>query len=461
MLNLFDLNRKQLKALAEYREILETGRYFKKNFWQSERKIQGLKPNCQVMTRYCFEHIASLTANDLTKLNLKQIKEILIENRLFGMLQIVFENDVLAVLKNTYPEEFKTRVLKEWMWSSHGIWQNDDYVKEAVQYMVLKEGIRRVELIPGYDWKKRLLKYGIYNILSRFNWSIFRLFDFVYPGRFHPVDFRYKTKWKTPSLIMSLNNAYKLMDKTFKESNLTRDQILLLSCTGFRKLGLISMLISVFNRIPDKAKEYYFYRTLNNTESLIKLEAEKNAALRKKHDAIIREKLAGIATGKLIYNLHANNGVYSYIKRTARKRNMSIGELIEQFGFYYKNARDDQIPPEPMQIWDLRKKRLTYIEIAEILGSNPTTISNICKKHFGGDPLIPRPLENYITVQELMDKFHIDHKTIMKLVEENHLENHMTIRNRYLNRGEIIPFIMDYKNNSLRHQTMLSRYSGA
>ena len=160
------------------------------------------------------------------------------------------------------------------MWSKHGTWQNDNYVIEAVQYMVLKEGIRKVELIPGYDWKKRLLKCNIYNILSRFNWSVFNMFDFVYPGRFHPADFKYKTKWKTSSEKDALRNARRLMDRVFKESRYTREQILLINTTGFRKLGLTSMLRTVFDGSPEKAKEFYLYRTQNNKANLLKLKEE-------------------------------------------------------------------------------------------------------------------------------------------------------------------------------------------
>jgi hypothetical protein len=460
MKTLLDLNREQLKSLAEYRDVLESGNFFSRNFWQNEKLLQGVKPNCQAITRYCFESIERMSANDLTRLNLKQIKEILIRNRLFGMVQIVFNNDIVEVLKNAYPEEFKKRQLTEWMWSRHGIWENNNNVIEAVQYMVLKEGIRRVELIPRYDWKKRLLKHGIYNVLSRFNWSIFQMFDFVYPGRFHPSDFKYKTKWRTPSKRASLANAFRLMDRTFKENQYSHDHIVMLNSTGFRKLGLISMLKAVFDGDPEKAKELYLFRTQGNENNLKKLESDRITALRKQQDAVIYEKLNSFATGKFIYNLHGNNSLYTYIKRRAAERNMKIGELIEYFGFLYKNARDEAAPLEPLQLWNLRKKGHTYVEIAEILGSNPTSVSNMCKKHFGGDPLIPRPIENYITVQELMDKYHIDHKTIMKLVNENGLENHMTIRNRYLKKSEIIPAILEYKNASLQHQALLNRYGG-
>lgn len=460
MKKLFDLNREQLKSLAMYKDVLETGKFFEKNFWQKERSLDGIKPNCQVITRYCFETIENMKPSDLSSLNLKQIKEILVKNHLFGMVQSVFKNDILAVIKNAYPDEFKKRQLAEWMWSKHGTWQNDKYVIEAVQYMVLKEGIRKVELIPRYDWKKRLLKYNIYNILSRFNWSIFRMFDFVYPGRFHPADFKYKTKWRTSSGNDSLKNACRLMDKVFKENQYTREQIVLLNTNGFRRLGLISMLRSVFDGSPEKAKEFYLFRTQNNHSNLLKLNEEIEAAKTNLQNKIIYEKLTKAAKGKYIYNLHSNQGVYTYIKRKAAERNLTISRLIEQFGFLYKNARDENTLLDPMQIWNLRKKRLTYIKIAEILGSNPTTISLICKKHFGGDPLIPRPVENYITVQELMDRFHIDHKTIMKLVKDNNFENHMTIRNRYLKRSEIVPAILEYKSSSFQHQALLSRYAG-
>lgn len=457
---LFDLTREQLKSLAEYKDVLETGKFFRKNFWQKEKSLPGIKPNCQVITRYCLETVEGLSPSDLPPLNLKQIKEILVRNHLFGMVQSVFKNDIVEVLKNAYPDEFKKRRLAEWMWSRHGTWQNDKYVIEAVQYMVLKEGIRRVELIPGYDWKKRLLKYNIYNILSRFNWSIFRMFDFVYPGRFHPADFKYKTKWRTSSANDALKNARRLMDKVFKENQYTREQIVLLNSSGFRKLGLISMLRAIFGGSPERAKEFYLYRTQNNDTNLLQLKEEMEAARINNQNKIIYDKLSKIAKGRYIYNLHSNQGVYTYIKRKAAERNLTISELMEQFGFFYKNARDENITLDPVQIWELRKKRLTYVKIAEILGSNPTTISLMCKRHFGGDPLIPRPMESYITIQEVMDRFHVDHKTIMKIVKEKKFENHMTIRNRYLKRSEIVPAILEYKNKSYQHQALLSRYAG-
>jgi len=458
MLNLFDMEREQLMALAEYRDVLETGQFFRKNFWQNEKNKAGIKLNCQVITRYCLEHTEGIIVEKLPEYSLKQLKEIFVKNRLSGMLQIVFGNDVVAVLKNAYPDEFRKRKLTEWMWSKHGIWNNDNYVIEAVQYMVLKEGIRRVELIPEYDWKKRLLKYGIYNVLSRFNWSIYKLFDFVYPGRFHPADFKYKTKWRTDSSREAFENACRTMEKVFSENQLSDDDILLLNNSGFRKLGLISMLMNVFDGKPLKAKEYYFYRTIGNSENQRKLTGRIQSARLKKEDETIRKRLAEAAVGKYIYNLHSNSGVYSYLKRCAKKRNMKVNELVEKFGYIYKSFRAEQKEIEPEQLWNLRKKGLTYIEIAEKLGSNPTTISNLCKKYFGGDPLIPRPIEDYITIQELMDQHRIDHKTIMKLVKQNNFENHVTIRNRYLKKSEIIPSIIEYKNQSLHHRALMNRY---
>ena len=458
MKKLFDLSREQLKALAEYKDVIDTGRSFKRNFWQNEKNMEDIRPNSQIITRYCFEVLENISCTDLPSYNLKQIKNMLVKNHLSGMIQTVFENDILHVLKNAYPEEFKKRRLTEWMWSSHGIWDNDEYVIEAVQYMILKEGIRRVDLIPKYDWKKRLLKYNIYNVLSRFNWSVYSLFNFVYPGRFHPSDFRYKTKWKTNSKKEALDNAYRLMDKTFDENRLTRDKILLLNRSDFKRLWLISMLISVFDGDPLKAKEFYFYKTINNNRNIKSLNNEIKKQEEQFENALILNRLKQASTGKFIYNLHANHSVYSFLKRYAKKRNTTIRNLIEQFGFIYKTAREDHAVLDPKEIWELRKKRYTYVEIAKKLNSNPTSVSLICKREFGGDPLIPRPIDNYITIQEVMDTHHVDHKTIMKIVRENNLENHLTIRNRYLKKSEIIPAIINYKKRSLQHQNLINRY---
>lgn len=108
---------------------------------------------------------------------------------------------------------------------------------------------------------------------------------------------------------------------------------------------------------------------------------------------------------------------------------------------------------------ELRKKGMTYVEIAKELDSNPTTISQLCDRYFGGDPLIPRPISDYITVQEVMNKYHVDHKTVMKVVLENGFENHTTIRFRYLNKHEIEPAMEKYIQESKHHKFMVKRYA--
>lgn len=44
MLNLFDMDTEQLMALAEYRDVLDKGQPFRKNFWQNEKQkpVYGL-----------------------------------------------------------------------------------------------------------------------------------------------------------------------------------------------------------------------------------------------------------------------------------------------------------------------------------------------------------------------------------------------------------------------------------
>lgn len=456
MVDLFKLNTLELQSLVQYKEVLEENKKFPKGFWSQESELEGIKPVCKILTRYCLENIARIEPHDLPGYNLKQIKEILIRYKLFGMIQAVFKHDILAVIKNTYPEEFNKRILKEWMWSKHGIWQDDRTVIEAVQDMIYKEGIRRVEDIPLLDWKKRLQKHGIYNVLSRFNWSIYKLFDFVYPGRFHPADFKYKAKWIASK---SLDNAYYCMNKSFKENKYNKDDILMLGSSDFRKLGLAGMLVSLFDSSTLKAKEYYFYKTIDDSNNREEINKEIKSLIAKKRDNQIRKRLEKAAVGKYIYNLHKNSTLYSYVKRHAKLRDMSIDEFVTSYGFIYKSARKDVPKISKDDVWRLRKQGLTYVEIARKLGSNPSTISSLCNKYFGGDPLIPRPIEDYVMIQELMDKYRIDHKTIMKLVEQNGFENHTTIRFRYLKKSEIIPAIEKYIKESKQHQSMIKRYT--
>lgn len=457
MVNFFKLSTKELKSLVEYKDILEKGVKFSKNFWTKEKyQFKGIKEKCRIITRYCFENVACIEVYDLPKYNLKQLKSILINYKLLGMIQIVFNHDVLAILKNAYPDEFKNRTLKEWMWSKHGLWHDDNAIIEAVQDMVRKEGIRRIDDIPSFDWKKRLLKHGIYNVLAYFNWSIYALFNFVYPNKFHPVDFKYKIKWAASE---SLDNAFYFMHKTFKKKRYTMNDILLLSTSDFRRLGLAGMLISMFDSSTLKAKEYYLFKTIGNKEHENEIIDEIRNLLKGKQDKAIEKRLKAVAVGgKYIYNLHSNSTLYSYVKRHAKKNNMNISDFISKYGFVYKSAKKDAGEISKNDIWNLRKQGLTYVQIAQQLGSNPTTITQMCMKYFGGDPLIPRPIENYITVQELMNKYHVDHKTVMKLVNENGFENHTTIRFRYLKKAEIEPALEEYIYNSKHHQFMVKRY---
>ena len=456
MVNIFKLNTDELKALVQYKEVLEENKPFPKNFWKHEKYQQkGIKIKCRILAKYCLENIEGIEVQNLPKYNITQIKSLLLKNKLFGMLQTVFNHEVLLLLKNAYPNEFQNKVLAVWMWSKHGIWHDDNAIIEAVQTMVRKEGIRRINDIPSLDWKKRLIKHGIYNVLSYFNWSIYALFNFVYPGKFHPADFKYKLKWKASE---SLENAFYFMHKIFKQKRYTLEDIMLLSTSDFRKLGLAGMLISLFGSSTLRAKEYYLYKTLDNEDNQKELMQEISILLDKKQNEAIIKRLKSVAKGKYIYNLHKNCTIYGYLKRHAKKRNLTVSELIESFGFIYKSAKNEIKEIDPETVWDMRKKGMTYVEIANELGSNPTTISKLCIRHFGGDPLIPRPLEDYITVQELMNKYKVDHKTIMKIVNENGFENHTTIRFRYLNKKQIIPALEEYVATNRHHKLMVERY---
>lgn len=457
-MNIFKLDTEELKALALYTEILKKNMSFPKYYWTEDQHQQaGLKRKCSVLARYCLENLCHLEVSDLKKYDLKELKAKLIEHKLSGMIQIVFKHDMLEILKNSYPSEFKNGALVDWYWSKHGIWHDDNAIINAVKDMVYKEGIRWLPDIPKYDWKKRLLKHGIYNVLAYFNWSIYALFNFVYPDKFHPVDFKYKTKWAVPE---SLQNAFLMMHKAFKKKRLSLDDIYILNTSGFRRLGLAAMLITMFDSSTLKAKEYYLYKTQGNEENIKEINDKIKAMENERFEKNVKERLKRVAKGKFIYNLKDNHTVYNYIKRHAKNNNSTIDQFIAKYGFVYKNKKKSMDEIDKDKVWEMRKNGLTYVQIAEELDSNPTTINKLCKVHFGGDPLIPRPINDYITVQELMDKYHVDHKTIMKYVQEKGLENHTTIRFRYLKKSEIESVLNEYISKSKKHISMMNRYTG-
>jgi hypothetical protein len=457
MIDIFKLKTTELKALVCYKDVMEKNKHFPKDFWTEEKNQQkGIKVKCRIVTRFCLENLAHIEASNLPKYYMKQIKEVLIKHQLFGMVQTVFNHDILSLLKNAYPDEFKNKLLRDWQWSKHGIWHDDKAIIEAVQDMVYKEGIRWIKDIPTLDWKKRLIKHGIYNVLAYFNWSIFALFNFVYPDKFHATDFKYKTKWAASE---SLQNAFIFMHKIFKKKKLSLDNIYLLTTADFRRMGLTAMLITIFESSTLRAKEYYLYKTIGDEEHQNEIKSISNNLLKERFDQNVISRLKKVANGNLIYNLHSNYTLYNFIKRHAKNNNKTIDKFIEEYGFIYKTAKKDFQDIDKDEVWRLRKNGMSYVQIAAELDSNPTTITKICNKYFGGDPLIPRPIANYTTVQELMTKYHVDHKTIMKLVNDNGFENHTTIRLRYLKKREIEPALKKYIKNSKAHISMAKRYS--
>ena len=192
-------------------------------------------------------------------------------------------------------------------------------------------------------------------MLSYFNWSIYSLFNFVYPNKFHPADFKYKVKWAAAD---SLENAFYYMHKIFKKKKYSLEEILLLNTSDFRKLGLAGMLASVFNSSTLKAKEYYLYKTVGDKEHQKELKADIKKLKKMKYDENIRKKLSKVAVGGYIYNLHSNTTLYNYIKRHAKKNNMSINNFISSYGFVYKSARKDIKKINKDDIWNLKNRDL-------------------------------------------------------------------------------------------------------
>lgn len=459
MLNIFLLNTQDLKLLNVYKKILEKDDKFPKFFWAQEDEYGTVSHKCRLLSRYCIENINKVNVEKLGDYDLKEIYAMLKDKKLLGMVMRVFRHDIFALLKNAYPSEFQNGILKEWSWSKHGIWQDKDLIIKAVKHMVDAEGIKDISKIPRLDWKQRLLNHGIYNILSSFDWSIYKLFNFVYPGRFRPVDFKYKCKWKSDT---NLDNASFLMSELFLAKKYTVDDIVLLSTTDFRRLRLAGMLISLFNSSIMLAKEFYLFRTTGNAENQQKIRKMAESAMKRHKEEVIWKQLSKMASGCDIYNLRDNYTLYKNIKQMAKAEQLTISQYVQKLGFNYRKTRSDIAKfLGSEELLQHRLKGLTYVQIANIYDSNPTTISNLYKKYFGHDPLVPSPPEKYITVQELMENYRIDHKTLMKLVEENGLENHRTITNRYVKIEEIIPCIKRYIDTNKNHLHMVRRYSAA
>ncbi len=138
------------------------------NFWQED--IGGeIKIASQLCTKYMIEEVLKWNIHEICS---ELTKQTFIENKLGGMLDILFNNSIYEALDNAYPNKFPIGMIKNantinyWRKENEGI----KHAKKALSWVVedcKKDGlIINTNVLLNYNWKAILKKYNITRILT-------------------------------------------------------------------------------------------------------------------------------------------------------------------------------------------------------------------------------------------------------------------------------------------------------
>lgn len=235
---------KEVKSATEiYKEVLSGKRKrFPINFWVYNGNLNY--SDAKEITIYMIENILNWSEDEVKKnLTTKTFED----NKLIGMLEIVFNRSTFKALNNAYPDKFH-----EWELSTvpRNYW-NLETAKKSTKWLI-EEKLKwdEVQVKKELEWKV-FNDNGLVGMLGIvFNGSVYKALNNAYPNKFHewelssvPNDYwnletaKKATKWLIEEKLKWTKEEAKekLNEKVFKEN------------------GLYSMLLKVFNGDIDKA----------------------------------------------------------------------------------------------------------------------------------------------------------------------------------------------------------------
>lgn len=139
-------------------------------YWQEDiGSGSEIKIAAQICTKYMIEEILHWNVYEIcNQLN----KDIFIENKLGGMLAILFDNNIFEALDNAYPNKYPIGMIKQFNVTNYWKKENEGikHAKKALMWAVedcKKDGlIINKNVLLGYNWKAILKKYNISKILT-------------------------------------------------------------------------------------------------------------------------------------------------------------------------------------------------------------------------------------------------------------------------------------------------------
>lgn len=165
---------RELEELPEelklYKSVLDGNiSRFPKGFWIDD-DLEVDRENAKQCTIYMFEKVLNWNEYDIyNNLTADTFKE----NKLNGMLSVVFEDDIFFAIDNAYPGKIKPWLFKKYNYMKY--WDKDsnglEHAKMVIHEWFLPHAAADGYIINnsnllGFDWEKLLKKYYIKGILS-------------------------------------------------------------------------------------------------------------------------------------------------------------------------------------------------------------------------------------------------------------------------------------------------------
>lgn len=165
-----------MKSVEIYKMILAGKiKQFPPYFWEGNEGFESAKE----IVKFVIERVYKWTDEEI-KANYS--KKFLLENKLQGMLLILFKSSPYAVIEYVYPGRFKP-----WDFGQTPIkyWKNEENVINAMKWLIEEKLKWDNEQIKQNLSRSVFIKYNLYGLLyRRFKCSVFNAIDTLYPGVF-------------------------------------------------------------------------------------------------------------------------------------------------------------------------------------------------------------------------------------------------------------------------------------
>lgn len=223
--------RKSIKTEADiiniYNNSIINNKKLGNNFWN--------KDSMKYIIRYIILDIHKFSKDDIYD---KVTNKFLHKNKIF--YNNIF-NSLFETLEYCFPEYKLLPWLIESPWY---YWKDENNIKYGLDWLIrqlFSDGIiKTIDEIPKYVTIKLIVeKYKLYGLIEQFNKNLYKIFNYLYPGKWEEWDFPFIAK----GYFKDINNVKYAINKVFIEKlNYNKDDFLNITVSDLEKNNLLTIL---------------------------------------------------------------------------------------------------------------------------------------------------------------------------------------------------------------------------